>query len=91
MTPEQKALREAVARAMVAKDSGPDGSTLFEVHWREFGEGYLSGADAAIAVALERAAEVIETRHTLRLGTDKHVSESAKEDAAAIRALKGKP
>lgn len=58
MTPEQKALREAVARAMVAKDSGPDGSTLFEVHWREFGEGYLSGADAAIAVALERAAKL---------------------------------
>ena len=44
-------LVEKMARAMAAKDSGPEGSVLFEIHWREFGEGYLSGAVAALAVA----------------------------------------
>ena len=56
---EQQKLREAVARAMVAKDSGPEGSMLFDLHWREFGEGYLASADAAIAVALEEAARIV--------------------------------
>ena len=56
MTPEQEALREKVARAMAAADGGPEGSTLFEIHMREFGDGYRNGADAAIAVVLKEAA-----------------------------------
>lgn len=55
MTPSN--LRERVAKAMVAKDSGPEGSLLFKLHWQEFSEGYLTSADAAIAIALEEAAK----------------------------------
>ena len=51
MTEEQKALREAVAREL-ANDMGE----VVERTWRF----YLRGADAAIAVVLERAAEVAE-------------------------------
>lgn len=40
---------ERVARAMVAADSGPEGSVLFDMHWAEFGDGYLKTARAAIA------------------------------------------
>jgi hypothetical protein len=52
-------LRERVAKAMVAKDSGPEGSLLFKLHWQEFAEGYLTSADAAIAIVLEEAADVV--------------------------------
>ncbi len=44
--------REKVARAMIAADSGPEGSKLFEIHWEEFADGYRKGADAAIAELL---------------------------------------
>ena len=40
---------ERVARAMVAADSGPEGSALFDFHWAEFGEGYMESARVAIA------------------------------------------
>ena len=60
-------LVEKMARAMAAKDSGPEGSVLFEIHWREFGEGYLSGAVAALAVARpvirEECAKVAKSPH----------------------------
>lgn len=39
---------EAVARAMAEADSGPEGSTLFEIHMREFGIGYYDAATVAI-------------------------------------------
>ena len=39
---------ERVARAMVASDSGPEGSYLFDLHWSEFAEGYRKGARSAI-------------------------------------------
>ncbi len=44
---------EKVARAMVAADSGPEGSTLFAIHLREFGDGYRSAARAAIEAMRE--------------------------------------
>lgn len=40
--------------------------------------------------ALEEAAKMIEDRHRFRIGSRNEPSESAKEDAAAIRALKEK-
>jgi len=74
-------LRERVAKAMVAKDSGPEGSLLFKLHWQEFAEGYLTSADAAIAIVLEEAADVVG-----------EVGDCAEAGAyiAAIRALKEK-
>ena len=42
-------VKERVARAMIAADSGPIGSALYEIHEREFGEGYASSADAALS------------------------------------------
>lgn len=44
---------EKMARAMVAEDSGPEGSALFDIHWREFGEGYMVSARAAIEAMRE--------------------------------------
>lgn len=44
---------DRVARAMAANDSGPEGSTLFAFHWREFGEGYVRNARAAIEAMRE--------------------------------------
>lgn len=94
MTPEQEALREKVARAMAAGDSGPEGSTLFEIHMREFGDGYRKGADAVIAVVLDEAAKVAETCR--KGGPLKPVAGeilvgwtqgNARDAAAAIRAM----
>lgn len=42
---------EIAAKAMAAADSGPEGSALFDIHWREFGESYLSGARVALEAA----------------------------------------
>lgn len=39
---------ERVALAMAAKDSGPEGSKLFGIHWDGFRDGYMSSALAAI-------------------------------------------
>lgn len=44
---------ERVARAMIANDSGPEGSKLFEIHLDEFGEGYRSSARAAMEAMIE--------------------------------------
>lgn len=44
---------ERVARAMAAKDSGPEGSALFDIHWREFAHGYTTSAVAAIEAMRE--------------------------------------
>ena len=82
-------LRERVARAMVAKDSGPEGSLLFKLHWQEFAEGYLTSADAAIAIVLEEAAKVCDryAKHYWKLG-EGFRSLAGIELAADIRALK---
>lgn len=39
---------ERVAKAMVVNDSGPEGSTLYDIHMSEFGDGYRDSARAAI-------------------------------------------
>lgn len=44
---------DRVARAMAAKDSGPQGSALFDIHWKEFGAGYVESARAAIEAMRE--------------------------------------
>lgn len=44
---------ERMARAMAENDSGPEGSALFDIHWREFGEGYKSSALAALKALRE--------------------------------------
>jgi len=49
---------EKVARAMVAADSGPEGSPLFEIHWREFGVRYKSSARAGIQAMREMTPEM---------------------------------
>jgi hypothetical protein len=88
MTPSD--LRERVARAMIAKDSGPEGSLLFKFHWQEFAEGYLTSADAAIAIVLEEAAKVadeIKVKYPMDDGDYGH-NGALEEAAAAIRALK---
>lgn len=51
---------ERVARAMVAEDSGPEGSMLFDLHWKEFGEGYTCSARAAIEAMLNPTDAMIE-------------------------------
>jgi hypothetical protein len=83
-------LLEKVARAMAAKDSGPEGSVLFEIHWREFGEGYLSGAVAALAVARpairEECAEKVKGQRLIwNKGTSAYTALTDAE--AAIRAM----
>lgn len=50
---DHERLIELMAKAAVASDSGPEGSTLFDVHWREFGEGYKSSMRAALPVVRE--------------------------------------
>jgi len=85
-------LRERVAKAMAAKDSGPEGSLLFKLHWQEFAEGYLTSADAAIAIVLEEAAKVAECAPYNKGGIVCGCSEGLGNwTAAAIRALKEKP
>jgi hypothetical protein len=49
---------ERVARAMVAADSGPVGSILFDIHLAEFGDGYRKNARAAI-VAMREPTECV--------------------------------
>lgn len=51
---------DRVARAMLAQDSGPEGSSLFDIHWNEFGEGYMQSARAAIqATGIDEMAEAL--------------------------------
>ena len=50
---------EKVAKAMAENDSGPMDSALFAIHWREFGEGYIDSARAAIAAMREPSEEMI--------------------------------
>lgn len=50
---------ERVARAMVAEDSGQEGSMLFDTHWKEFGEGYMKTARAAIEAMREPTEEMV--------------------------------
>ena len=49
---------ERVAKAMAENDSGPMDSALFAIHWREFGEGYIDSARAAIAAMREPTPEM---------------------------------
>jgi len=51
---------EKMARAMVAQDSGPEGSALFAIHWKEFGDGYLASARAALTALLEPTEGMVE-------------------------------
>lgn len=44
---------EKVAKAMAAAESGPEGSSLFSVHWDEFGDGYMDSARIAIEAMRE--------------------------------------
>jgi len=59
---------ERVARAMAAKDSGPEGSELFGIHWDEFGDGYVESARAAIE-AMREPTEEMERLGTITLDT----------------------
>jgi hypothetical protein len=52
-------MREKIARAMAAKDSGPEGSALFDIHWQEFQDGYLAGADAALDALAEPTRDML--------------------------------
>jgi hypothetical protein len=51
MTSEEIIL--TMAKAMVAADSGPEGSYLFTVHWGEFGETYIEQAKIGFDAARE--------------------------------------
>lgn len=51
---------ERVARAMVADESGPEGSRLFDIHWQEFGEAYTKSARVAIE-AMREPTEAMQT------------------------------
>jgi len=51
---------ERVARAMAENDSGPMDSALFAIHWREFGEGYIDSARAAIAAMRDCTPEMLD-------------------------------
>ena len=55
-----------------------------------YADGLTKALQAVVAMALEEAAKMIEDRHRFRIGSRNEPSESAKEDAAAIRALKDK-
>lgn len=57
---------EKVARAMAANDSGPEGSSLFEIHWREFGRGYLDSAAVAIEAMREPTDEMLDAADDVR-------------------------
>lgn len=39
---------DVLARAIIAQDSGPEGSRLFDIHWAEFGEGATQTAQAVL-------------------------------------------
>lgn len=60
---------ERVAKAIVAGDSGPEGSVLFDIHWREFGDGYMKGARTAIEAMREPTDAMVhagvDANHTL--------------------------
>ena len=43
---------EAGVRAMIVKDSGPEGSRLFEIHWAEFSNTYRESLRAAFLAML---------------------------------------
>lgn len=42
-------MRHRIAKAMVERESGPEGSSLFDIHWDEFGEVYYNSAKSALA------------------------------------------
>lgn len=50
---------EKVARAMAARDSGPEGSSLFKTHWGEFGDGYKESARTAIEAMREPTEQMV--------------------------------
>jgi hypothetical protein len=70
---------EAIARAMAAADSGPEGSALFAIHWEEFGPGYLNSARAILA--LIRPAFEAKEREITEL---KRIERQTFSDAAAV-------
>lgn len=51
ITPTKKAV-EVMTMAAIAQDSGPIGSTLFNVHWAEFGDGYREVAEASLTALI---------------------------------------
>ncbi len=82
MIDEQKALREAVARASYERwrTTRPK-APAFDVLHSDAMESELAGADAALAVALEKAAKVAADK------TEYWYPQVGNEIAAAIRAL----
>lgn len=56
MTSEMIAI---VARAMAMADSGPEGSQLYDLHWREFGPAYLQSARIAITAMRDPPDEML--------------------------------
>lgn len=56
---------ERVARVMVAADSCPEGSILFDIHLAEFGDGYRKNARAAIEAMRE-------PDHAMRLASKRY-------------------
>ena len=58
---------ERVAKAMAENDSGPMDSALFAIHWREFGEGYIDSARAAIAAMREPTEAMLEAADAVML------------------------
>lgn len=48
-----------MAEAMVENDSGPKGSVLFEIHWKEFADGYLSGARSVLHIVQQLVEDAI--------------------------------
>lgn len=59
---------ERVARAMIAVDSGPEGSAIFAMHLDEFGDGYRKTARAAIEAMREPNVTMIHAGVTAETG-----------------------
>jgi hypothetical protein len=70
---------KSMAVAMVEKDSGPNGSTLFGVHWNEFGATYTESAEAAWKAAQKLLVKRIDDR----------IAELDKADTAWLSASAG--
>lgn len=82
-----------MARTMVAGDSGPEGSVLFEIHWKEFAEGYLAGAKSLLPIvsrlleeAVEEAqrelqAEMLEQARIIGMSAERELKHLAQIDA----------
>lgn len=55
----ERSIVERMAREMAANDSGPEGSPLFDIHWRKFGPGYMDNAIAALKAQRETSLDML--------------------------------